>query len=156
MKISDSTINEFRDFFNENSDDVTELINLSRAKLGDIFNEDVELVGKDDVEDEFLYIMENRDLALNLSALYRIGVDLEVNNDYAGFIVDEIIGRQIASTIAQTEPEKTLSEATFHYIDIHTHQVLEEGTAGSDDVMAGIAAGLETRLPGWDWQKEGR
>lgn len=155
MKVSRDTVEEFRVFFDDNADDITELINHARDRLGEVFGEDVDGVTEDDVRREFSETLQDIDLALNLAALYKIGVELEVRNDYAGFVVDELIGRRIAGSIAESDPERTLAEATFHYIDVHTGEVLEEGTAGYDDVVAGVAAGIQTRLPGWRWQEEG-
>lgn len=155
MNIGNDTVEEFREFFSENLSEVTELINSSRRDLGEVFGEDVDTVTEEMVREEFRAVLMEEDAALNVAALYKLGVELEVRNDYAGFIVDEIIGRQLAASIAGGDPERTLAEATFHYIDIHTHEVLEGGSAGYDDVVAGIAAGLQCRLPGWRWQKEG-
>lgn len=155
MKVSRDTVDEFRGFFDDNAEEITELINLARNRLGDVFGEDVDVVTEDDVRREFSETLQDDDLALNLAALYKIGVELEVRNDYAGFVVDELIGRRIAGSIAGSDPQQTLAEATFHYIDVHTGEVLEEGVAGYDDVVAGVAAGIQTRLPGWNWQKEG-
>jgi len=153
MRISPETVDELRDFFDENHDEITQLINDARDRLGDAFDEDVDTVTRSQVREAFEEATEDDDTALNLAALYRVGVELEVRNDYAGFVVDEVIGRKIASVVAGNDPESTLAEATFHYIDVHTEDVLDETTAGEDDVLAGIAAGVQTRLPGWDWQE---
>ena len=157
MRISPETVEELDAYVGENLDEITALVNDARDRLGDAFDEDVDEVTRDDVRVEFDAFLEDEDAALNVSALYRVGIELEVRNDYAGFVVDEMIGRRIASTVAETDPERTLAEATFHYIDVHTNEVLdeEERTAGEDDVLAGLAAGVQTRLPGWDWQEDG-
>jgi hypothetical protein len=157
MRISEETVEELDAYVEKNLDDIVALINDARDRLGEAFGEDVDKVTRDKVLDEFDTFLEDEDAALNVAALYRVGVELEVRNDYAGFVVDEMIGRRIAATVAENDPEQTLAEATFHYIDVHTHEVLDEGekTAGEDDVLAGLAAGLQTRLPGWDWQEEG-
>jgi hypothetical protein len=157
MRISNETVEELDAYVDENLDDIVALINDARDRLGDAFGEDVDKVTRDEVRTEFDAFLEDEDAALNVSALYRVGVELEVRNDYAGFVVDEMIGRRIAATVAEKDPEQTLAEATFHYIDVHTNEVLDEDgkTAGEDDVLAGLAAGLQTRLPGWDWQEEG-
>jgi hypothetical protein len=157
MRISPDTVDELDAYVGENLDEITALVNDARDRLGDAFDEDVDEVTRDDVRVEFDAFLEDEDAALNVSALYRVGIELEVRNDYAGFVVDEMIGRRIASTVAETDPERTLAEATFHYIDVHTNEVLdeEERTAGEDDVLAGLAAGVQTRLPGWDWQEDG-
>lgn len=151
MKISENTIDEFHQFFEDNSDEIVCLINYSREKLGEKFGENVNKVDEKKVKKELEKILENKDLALNIAALYKIGKDLEIKNDYSGIIVDEIIGKNIAATIAESEPKKTLAEATFHYMDIHYNS---GNTEGEDDIISGIAAGLQTRIKGWKWQKE--
>ena len=156
MRISDETVEELDDYVDDNLDDIVALVNDARERLGEAFGEDVDEVTREEVRAEFDAFLEDEDAVLNVSALYRVGVELEVRNDYAGFVVDEMIGRRIASTIAENEPEQTLAEATFHYIDVHTHEILDgDRTAGEDDVLAGLAAGVQTRLPGWDWQEDG-
>jgi hypothetical protein len=52
--------------------------------------------------------------------------------------------------VAGTQPFRLLGEATFHYADVHTHGDAA-ATAGADDLDAALAAGFQTRLPGWDW-----
>jgi hypothetical protein len=155
MRVSRDTVEELDDYIDENLDDIVALVNDARDRLGDAFGEDVESVSADEVRAEFDEFLDNGDAALNAAALYRVGVGLEVRNDYAGFVVDEIVGRNLAAIVAGNDPDRTLAEATFHYVDVHTDEVLEETTAGEDDVLAGLAAGVQTRLPGWDWQEEG-
>jgi len=156
MRISPDTVEELDAYVDENLDEITALVNDARDRLGDAFGEGVDKVTREEVRDEFDAFLEDEDAALNVAALYRVGVELEVRNDYAGFVVDEMIGRRIAATVAENDPEETLAEATFHYIDVHTDEVLDEErrTAGEDDVLAGLAAGVQTRLPGWDWQED--
>jgi hypothetical protein len=155
MRVSRDTVEELDAYVDENLDDIVALVNDARDRLGDAFGEDVERVSADDVRAEFDDFLEDGDAALNAAALYRVGVGLEVRNDYAGFVVDEIVGRNLAAVVAGNDPDRTLAEATFHYVDVHTDEVLDETTAGEDDVLAGLAAGVQTRLPGWDWQEEG-
>ncbi|MDY6774858.1 MAG: hypothetical protein SV253_02035 [Halobacteria archaeon] len=161
MKLSEDTVEEVRREVVDDADDITRLINFARRKLGEVFDQDVRDVTEDEVIDEFETVLEDEDLAVNLAALVKLGEGLEVENDYDGFIVDEIIGRRIASMIAGDDPHRTLAESTFHYIDVYTEEVVGDSdnrdeeatttTAGYDDVLAGIAAGIQTRLPGWDW-----
>jgi hypothetical protein len=155
MRVSRDTVEELDNYIEENLDEIVALVNDARDRLGDAFGEDVDPVSADEVRAEFDEFLENGDAALNAAALYRVGVGLEVRNDYAGFVVDEIVGRNLAAVVAGNDPDRTLAEATFHYIDVHTDDVLEETTAGEDDVLAGLAAGAQTRLPGWEWQEEG-
>lgn len=155
MRVSRDTVEKLDDYIDENLDDIVALVNDARDRLGDAFGEDVESVSADEVRAEFDEFLDKGDAALNAAALYRVGVGLEVRNDYAGFVVDEIVGRNLAAVVAGNDPDRTLAEATFHYVDVHTDEVLEETTAGEDDVLAGLAAGVQTRLPGWEWQEEG-
>lgn len=151
MEISEETIDEFSKFLENNLDDIVKLINNSRESLSEEFEQEIKKVNKSQVRKEIEEIKKDRNLSLNIAGLYKIGKSLEVKDDYSGIIVDEIIGKNLASAIAEKEPRKTLAEATFHYMDIH----YDEGkTAGEDDVIAGIAAGIQTRLKGWEWQED--
>lgn len=154
MRISRETVDELDAYVDDNLGDITALVNDARDRLGEAFGEDVDEVARDDVRAEFDAFLEDGDAALNAAALYRVGVGLEVKNDYAGFVVDELVGRNLAAVVAGNDPERTLAEATFHYTDVHTDDVLDDTNAGEDDVLAGLAAGVQTRLPGWDWQEE--
>ncbi|MFW5929035.1 MAG: hypothetical protein ACOCT0_01255 [Halobacteriota archaeon] len=154
MKISSETVDELDSYVDERLEEITALVNDARRRLGEAFDEDVTVVSKQDVRDEMDDVLADGDRALNLAALYRVGVELEVREDYAGFVVDELIGRRIAATLVDSEPETTLAEATFHYVDVYTDDVLGDVTAGEDDVLAGLAAGVQVRLPGWDWQDD--
>jgi len=40
-----------------------------------------------------------------------------------------------------------LGEATLHYANVRVH----DGSEGIDDLDAALAAGFQSRLPGWDW-----
>jgi len=155
MRVSRDTVDELDAYVDENLGEIVALVNDARDRLGDAFGEDVDTVTREEVRDALDGFLADEDAALNAAALYRVGVGLEVRNDYAGFVVDEIVGRNLAAVVAGNEPDRTLAEATFHYIDVHASGVLDETTAGEDDVLAGLAAGVQVRLPGWDWQEEG-
>jgi phosphatidylglycerophosphatase A len=71
-----------------------------------------------------------------------------VAGDHPGFVVDEVLGRELAATVAGGQPFALLAQATFHFADVTTHT---EGGAGADDLDAALAAGFQTRLPGWEW-----
>jgi len=74
-----------------------------------------------------------------------------VDGDYPGFVADELLGRELAGMLAGQQPLRLLGEATFHYADVHTHGNAG-APAGADDLDAALAAGFQTRLPGWDWK----
>ncbi|TKX76698.1 hypothetical protein EXE53_30470, partial [Halorubrum sp. SD626R] len=62
-----------------------------------------------------------------------------------------------------------LAQATFHFVDVHVDGDAPErsdgaegeqesagrvpGSAGADDLDAALAAGFQTRLPGWNWRE---
>lgn len=90
------------------------------------------------------------DLAVNVATLVRLLRDLDVEGDYPGFVVDELLARELAGMLAGEQPLRLLGEATFHYADVTVH---EGDTAGQDDLLAALAAGFQTRLPGWSWRE---
>jgi hypothetical protein len=96
-------------------------------------------------------VFADGDLAVNVATLSALLRNLDVDDDYPGFVVDELLARELAGMLAGQQPCRLLGEATFHYADIHVH---EGETAGDDDLLAALAAGLQTRLPGWSWTAE--
>ena len=127
---------------------VARVINDVRAKLGEIFDVDVGSVDAAQVRGALDEVFEDGDLALNVATLSALLRELDVEDDYPGFVVDELLARELAGMLAGRQPKRLLGEATFHYADIHVH---EGETAGDDDLLAALAAGLQTRLPGWSW-----
>jgi len=132
------------------ADRIVPVINGVREDLGDIFETEVDPVTEDQYVSEVDAVFADGDLAVNVAALVAILRELDVDGDYPGFIVDEILGRELAATIAGTQPLRTLGEATFHYADLQVHGDAEEN-AGVDDLEAALAAGFQERIPGWNW-----
>lgn len=130
---------------------VVALINEVRADLGEAFDTEVATVTVEDYRDEVDTVFADGDRAVNVAALLDLLSDLDVEDDYPGFVVDELLGRELAGMIAGPQPLRLLGEATFHYADVSTHI---EGPAGADDALAALAAGFQTRLPGWEWKRE--
>ncbi len=128
---------------------IVDLINDTRSELGTAFETAVDPVDGETYRCEVDAVFANGDLAVNVAALVALLRDLDVQDDYPGFVVDELLGRQLAGMIAGNQPLGLLGEATFHYVDIHHHP--PDGDAGSDDLDAALAAGFQTRLPGWNW-----
>ncbi len=126
------------------------LINEVRSKLASEFETEVSPISSGQYRRTIDAIYSEEDRAVNVSALVKLLSQLDVPADYPGFIVDEVLGRELASAIAGGQPLRTLAEATFHYADIGHHR--PDQPAGVDDLEAAIAAGVQTRLPGWDWQ----
>ena len=97
------------------------------------------------------------EVAVNVAACVALLRDLDVAGDYPGFVVDEVLGRELAATVAGGRPLSLLAQATFHLVDVRVGgdgTADGAGAAGADDLDAALAAGFQTRLPGWDWREE--
>ncbi|RQG90559.1 hypothetical protein [Natrarchaeobius chitinivorans] len=139
-----------RDWVRDRKETVVPIINGVRGDLGDVFDTDVDPVTTDQYVAEVDAVFADGDLAVNVAALTGILRDIDVEGDYPGFVIDEILGRELAATIAGTQPLRTLGEATFHYADLQVHGDADEN-AGVDDLEAALAAGFQERIPGWNW-----
>lgn len=127
---------------------IASLITEVRDALGEQFETTVDPISDEQYRTEVDIVFADGDRAVNVAALVAILRTLDVEGDYPGFVVDELLGRELAATIAGGQPRSLLAEATFHYADIHHHS---GESAGIDDLDAALAAGFQTRLPGWDW-----
>ena len=148
MRLTSETVAREHEWIRERAPIVVPLINDVRADLASAFDTDVGTVTPDTYRAEVDAVFADGDLAVNVAALSRLLCDLDVEGDYPGFVVDELLGRELAGTIAGNHPLRLLGEATFHYADVRTHT---DGPAGLDDLDAALAAGFQTRLPGWEW-----
>jgi hypothetical protein len=148
MHLSPATVADEHEWVRERTEVVT-LINDVRANLGEAFGTEVDSVSVAAYRTEVDAVFADGDLAVNVAALSALLRDLDVQNDYPGFVVDELLGRELAGMIAGNQPFRLLGEATFHYADIMHH--VDDEAAGVDDLDAALAAGFQTRLPGWDW-----
>lgn len=148
MRVTRTVVEREHTFVRERDERVVGLINEVRADLGSIFETNVDSVTRDQYTRAVDEVFSDGDLAVNVATLVALLRDLDVRNDYPGFVVDELLGRELAAMLAGKQPFRLLGEATFHYADIHTH---DGETAGIDDLDAALAAGFQTRLPGWEW-----
>jgi hypothetical protein len=148
MELTPAVVEAERDWVRERADVIVPLINDVRTQLGSAFDAEVASVDIAEYESVVDAVFADGDLAVNVAALTRLLRDLDVAADYPGFVVDELLGRELAGCLAGDQPLRLLGEATFHYADVTTHT---EGTAGADDLDAALAAGFQTRLPGWPW-----
>jgi hypothetical protein len=133
-------------------ENVVALVNETRDRLGEAFGVEVGHVTTEQYRAEVDAVFADGDTAVNVAALGGLLRDLDVEGDYPGFVVDELLGRELAGTIAASKGRaySLIAEATFHYADIHTHGA-DADNAGVDDLTAALAAGFQTRLPGWPW-----
>ena len=150
MRITRQTVAAEHEWTVKRAPTVVSLINDVRDDLGVAFDTDVDSVGAEQYCAAVDAVFAEGDLAVNIAALIRVLRNLDVEGDYPGFVIDELLGRELAGAIAGNQPLRLLGEATFHYADVTTHT---EGGAGLDDLDAALAAGFQTRLPGWEWKE---
>ena len=149
MKVTPHAVSVEHSRVREN-ETVPTLINDVRDRLGPVFGVEVDHVDPERYRSEVDAVFAEGNRAVNVAALCGLLRDLDCEGDYPGFVVDEFLGRKLAATVAGGEPYALLAEATFHFADVHTHGG-EGEAAGADDLNAALAAGFQTRLPGWEW-----
>jgi hypothetical protein len=148
MELTEETVAREYEWVYERDDRIVGLINDVRSDLGELFQTEVDSITHAQYHEAVDEVFADGDLAVNVAALVLMLRKIDVERDYPGFIVDELLGRELAGMIAGTQPLRLLGEATFHYADVTVH---EGERAGGDDLDAALAAGFQTRLPGWDW-----
>ncbi|MFC7045007.1 hypothetical protein ACFQH6_05835 [Halobacteriaceae archaeon GCM10025711] len=153
MHVSPAFVADEHAWVRERAPVVVALVNDVRADLGDAFDTTVAPVSEAQYLDAVDAVFADGDLAVNVAAIVALLRDLDVDGDYPGFVVDELLGRELAGMLAGNQPLRLLGEATFHYADVQTHY--DDGSAGLDDLDAALAAGFQTRLPGWEWVADG-
>jgi hypothetical protein len=152
MRLTKATVAAERDRVRARAPETVALLNDTRQRLGDLFGVDVASVTVPRYREEVDAVFADGDRAVNVAGYASLLRAVDVEGDYPGFVVDEVLGRELAGTIAGGQPLSTLAEATFHLADAHTHGDGSEG-AGVDDLDAALAAGFQTRLPGWEWRE---
>lgn len=151
MRITQAVVRDEYEWTRERAPTVVALINQVRADLGEIFDTDPAEITGDQYRAGVDEVFADGDLAVNVATMVHVLRDLDVEADYPGFVVDEVLGRELAAMLAGQQPLRLLGEATFHFADVHTHG--DSGDpAGADDLDAALAAGFQTRLPGWAWR----
>ncbi|WP_338727800.1 hypothetical protein [Haladaptatus sp. DJG-WS-42] len=148
MRLTPGAVRDERDWVQQRAATIVPLINRVRADLGEQFAVHVEPITEPEYHEAVTAVFADGDLAVNVAAIIAILRDLDCEGDYPGFVVDELLGRELAGMLAGNQPLHLLGQATFHYADVHTHTA---GVAGADDLDAALAAGFQTRLPGWPW-----
>jgi len=148
MDVTPTVVAAEREWVRDAAPTVVEIVNDVRASLGEEFDAVVDPIDQATYLTAVDEVFADGDLAVNVATLVRLLRDLDVDDDYPGFVVDELLARELAGMLAGTQPRRLLGEATFHYADVQVHA---GETAGEDDLYAALAAGFQTRLPGWDW-----
>ncbi|MFB6124604.1 MAG: hypothetical protein ABEJ59_01430 [Halanaeroarchaeum sp.] len=148
MRVTPAVVQSEYEWVRKRADVVVPVANDVRGQLAAVFEVSVDEVTVDQYETAIDDVFADGARAVNVAALVAILRDLDVEDDYPGFVVDELLGRELAATIAGDQPLRLLGEATFHYADTHVHP---PGSAGVDDLDAALAAGVQTRVPGWSW-----
>ena len=152
MDVTPERVREERAWVADRAERIAGLINDVRGELGSLFGTEVGEVTPEQVRREVAVVFDDGDVAVNVAAMVGLLRELDVEGDWPGFVVDELLGRELAGTIAGNQPLRLLGEATFHYADVHVHGDDSEA-AGLDDLDAALAAGFQTRLPGWSWRE---
>ena len=151
MHITPEQVAAEHDQVRRRADVVVPILNETRGRLGELFETEVDTVSEATYQQEVDRVFADGEVAVNIAGYVALLRELDVDGDYPGFVVDEVLGRQLAATIAGGQPLSVLAQATFHVADVHTHGDTDEA-AGADDLDAALAAGFQTRLPGWDWR----
>jgi len=152
MRVTPERVAEEYEWIRERETVIVPLVNETRDHLGAAFDVEVGEIDGAAYQDAIDAVFDDGDRAVNVAALVALLRDLDVDGDYPGFVVDELLGRELAAMIAGEQPLRLLAEATFHVADVRTHGS-EGEAAGADDLDAALAAGVQTRLPGWPWQE---
>ncbi|WP_128905175.1 hypothetical protein [Halorubrum amylolyticum] len=156
MHVTPETVRDEHAWVRERAPVVVPVINGTRERLGRLFDTEVDPVAPEAYRREVDAVFADGEVAVNVAGCVALLRDLDVAGDYPGFVVDEVLGRELAAAIAGGRPLSLLAQATFHLVDV---QVTEDatadgaGAAGADDLDAALAAGFQTRLPGWDWRE---
>lgn len=154
MELTSETVRAEYEWTRDRGSEIVPIVNTVRADLGDAFDTTVDSITVEAYHDAIDAVFADGDRAVNVAAMVGLLRDLDVVDDYPGFVVDELLARELAATIAGEQPQRLLAEATFHYADVRRHGDGDD-PAGLDDLDAALAAGVQTRLPGWDWREGG-
>jgi len=156
MRITPETVREEHAWVRERAPVVVPVINETRERLGRLFETEVDPVSPETYRREVDAAFADGEVAVNVAGCVALLREIDVAGDYPGFVVDEVLGRELAATVAGGRPLSLLAQATFHFVDVHVSEDATAdgaGAAGADDLDAALAAGFQTRLPGWEWRE---
>jgi hypothetical protein len=133
------------------------LVNEVRARFAIAFKQNVAQVSDEQVRAAARELFRDPALAINLACLIQLCIAIRADEDFPELIIDDHLGALMAETIAGTEPNRLFARTTFHVIDAIVKKeidaIIEDEYVAEDDLLAGLAAGFETVLPGWEWQE---
>ena len=154
IMIDEHTIEEMRAFVLSQSGLIAKLINRSREIYEDVFSQTIKPVTEGQVAAFTEKLFTKSGTALNLAVLLKLSLNIQADVDRWDIIVDEILGVAIAEMVVTGEPERTWSKATFFLIDVlvkkEINEVFPSEEIAVDDAIAGLAAGYQVALPGWE------
>ncbi len=156
MRVTPNRVREEHAWIRDRAPVVVPILNETRDRLGELFDTHVDRIDADTYRREVDTVFTDGEVAVNIAGCSALLRELDVEGDYPGFVVDEVLGRELAATIAGGRPLSLLAQATFHITDVHVDEDATadgKGNAGVDDLDAALAAGFQTRLPGWDWRE---
>ena len=156
MRVTPDSVRNEHAWVRERAPVVVPILNDARERLGTLFETEVDPVSRETYHREVDVVFADGEVAVNVAGYVGLLRDLDVEGDYPGFVVDEVLGRELAATIAGGRPLSLLAQATFHFVDVHVDEDATAdgaGAAGGDDLDAALAAGFQTRLPGWSWRE---
>jgi len=93
MHITPARVREERNWVVDRADRVVPSSTTFATTSARSFGTDVDAVTTDRYREEVDAVFADGDLAVNVAALVAILRDLDVENDYPGFVVDELLGR---------------------------------------------------------------
>jgi len=156
MRVTPDSVRDEHAWIRDRAPVVVPILNETRDRLGTLFDTEVDTVDAGTYRREVDAVFADGEVAVNVAGYAALLRELDVEGDYPGFVVDEVLGRELAATIAGGQPLSLLAQATFHFTDVRVDEDATadgKGNAGVDDLDAALAAGFQTRLPGWDWRE---
>lgn len=158
IRVGRAMIEGARRFALDHAELLARLVNDARRRYEEALGQPIEPVSVEQVRARLEELFDEPYIGLNLAALVHLARSLTAAEDYETFIVDEILGVAIAEIIAAREPHRSFAVSAFHILDAlikdEINQVVDRRNLAVDDLLAGLAAGLEATLPGWRWMRE--
>jgi len=100
MNVTPTLVEHEREWILARADRTVSLINDVRDDLGAVYGTDVSHVTRTRYTEEVDVVFDDGDLAVNVATLVALLRNLEVYEDYPGFVVDELLGRELAGMLA--------------------------------------------------------